>query len=417
MVALADAEATLAVFPGAQGFGTDTPAGRGGRILRVTNLNDSGPGSLRAAVAVAEARIVVFEVSGAIKLNKTITIRNPYITIAGQTAPAPGIMLKGAGLTIVTHDVLVQHLAIRVGDGSTGPAPDDRDGLQILAGPDWDTRRVVVDHLSISWAIDENQSSWGGPQDITISNSIISEALYNSLHSKGPHSMGTLIGDNSIRFSMIGNLLAHNHDRHPLIKGGATAAIINNVMYNGGAPWWMFINDDYNSGAALASVVGNVLIAGVNTPSTAKPFLVMRTAKSGTQVYLADNIAPVSQFLHYETSFNPQVTTAPLWPKGLTALGSASVVNSVLTKAGSRPAERDAVDKRIINDVKNRTGSRINSQRDVGGWPNYPMNTRTFTIPANPNGDDDGNGYTNIEEILHKMAAQVEGRHESRCPP
>src|SRR3989344_3574158 len=110
------AQANLPVFPGAQGFGTNTIAGRGGQIIKVTNLNDTGPGSLRAAVEASGPRIVVFEVSGTITLSRDVSIANPYITIAGQTAPSPGITLKNFGISPSTHDILIQHIRVRVGD-------------------------------------------------------------------------------------------------------------------------------------------------------------------------------------------------------------------------------------------------------------------------------------------------------------
>jgi hypothetical protein len=121
----------LPVFPGAEGFGTITRAGRGGRIIRVTNLSDRGQGSLREAIDAKGPRVIVFEVGGNINLKSHLKIRNPYVTVAGQTAPQPGITLTGASLSIKTHDVLIQHLRIRVGDRAIGPPPEDRDGIKI----------------------------------------------------------------------------------------------------------------------------------------------------------------------------------------------------------------------------------------------------------------------------------------------
>src|SRR5690606_28743397 len=121
----------LPVIPGAAGFGIDTPAGRGGTVHKVTNLNEPGAGSLGACVAAPGPRVCVFEVSGTIRLTKNLTIKNPHITIAGQTAPSPGIMLRGAGLWIVPSHVLVQHLRVRPGDDPSGPSPENRDALVI----------------------------------------------------------------------------------------------------------------------------------------------------------------------------------------------------------------------------------------------------------------------------------------------
>src|SRR5690606_31741653 len=132
------------------GFGVDTAAGRGGQVHRVTNLKDSGAGSLRACVNASGPRVCVFEVSGTIRMAGDLTIRNPKITIAGQTAPSPGIMLRGGGLHIATSDVLVQHLRVRPGDDPEGHTPENRDALKI-SNPELITN-IVVDHCSFSWA-------------------------------------------------------------------------------------------------------------------------------------------------------------------------------------------------------------------------------------------------------------------------
>src|SRR5690606_6707929 len=124
------------VLPGLTGFGITTPAGRGGEVLRVTNLNASGPGSLRAAIETPGPRVIVFEVSGTISLTKNLYVREPFVTIAGQTAPSPGITIRGAGLFVLTHDVLVQHLRIRPGDALDGPRMDNRDAVAIGSAQD-----------------------------------------------------------------------------------------------------------------------------------------------------------------------------------------------------------------------------------------------------------------------------------------
>lgn len=182
----------LAVYPGSEGFGTDTRAGRGGIILHVTNLNDSGAGSLRAALEHSSPRIVVFDVGGVIRLQRDIKITSPYITLAGQTAPGDGIMIRDFGLRIRTHDVLIQHVAIRVGDDgrSRDRSWDNLDCLQILGG-----YNIVIDHVSASWGIDENMSVWGSNiHDLTVSHCLIAEGLRDSVHPEGPHSKGLLVG-------------------------------------------------------------------------------------------------------------------------------------------------------------------------------------------------------------------------------
>src|SRR5690606_19006786 len=130
------AAGALPVIPGAAGYGVDTPAGRGGQVHRVTNLNASGAGSLKACVDASGPRVCVFEVSGTIRMDADLPIRNPYITIAGQTAPSPGVMLRGGAIWVQASDVLIQHLRVRAGDSSKGPAYGNRDALKIDAPSD-----------------------------------------------------------------------------------------------------------------------------------------------------------------------------------------------------------------------------------------------------------------------------------------
>lgn len=392
----------LKVFPGAEGFGTDTPAGRRGKLIKVTNLRDHGAGSLRSAIEAAGPRIIVFEVSGTINLSKNLILDNPFITVAGQTAPSPGILLKGAGVSIRTHDVLLQHLRIRVGDNPDGPPPVNRDALEIL-GPT--AFNVVIDHVSASWAIDENASTWFGPHDITINNSIFSEGLNVSLHPKGPHSKGILFGDGTRNISLIRNLLAHNVDRNPRAKGGVSLLAANNVMYNCDGTHFMSIGSA--SGPSLVTVLGNIFIEGPNSSKGTKAVKVEADSPEGTAVYFANN-SPSTSALDYSTPFDPRVPSPPVWFEHLTVHDNHSAKEWVLSNAGARPTDRDSVDMRIVNDVIMRTGRVINSQKQVGGWPNLRKSARRFPVPVQPNGDDDGDGYTNIEEILHLMASEVE---------
>jgi len=396
----------LSVFPGAQGFGTTTKAGRGGQILRVTNLNDSGVGSLRAALEATGPRTVVFEVSGTIPLSKHIYIRSPFITVAGQTAPSPGITLRNAGIQVEASDVLIQHLRIRVGDTTSIPVPDDRDAIAVL-GPN--AKNVVIDHNSFSWAVDENASTWySGVNYITFSNNIISEGLNNSL--KGtPHSKGLLMGDFSKNIAVIGNLLAHNAERQPLVKGDVSVLIVNNVAYNVGFHVDTEILDQTETGSkpSIVSSVGNVYIKGPNSRDSYKGMLTYGTV-AGVKVYQTDNIAIGGTVFVNQMPYNPIVTTPPIWTTPLTPLPGSTVEAAVYAHAGARPKDRDTVDTRIINETKARTGRIIDSQSQVGGWPSLAQNQRAFVVPINPNSDTDGDGYTNLEEVLHQMASALQ---------
>ncbi|HEX5006578.1 MAG TPA: pectate lyase, partial [Hyphomonadaceae bacterium] len=233
-------------FPGALGWAAKTSGGRDGEIIRVTTLNAEGPGSLRAAVEAKGPRIVVFEVGGVIDLGaKTLAVREPFLTIAGQTAPSPGITLIRGGMDLATHDVVVQHIRVRPGTagGSYRKGPDF-DSISTQGG----AYNVIVDHCSLTWGTDENLSASGnrftGPtvedwrkgasHDITFSNNIIAESLAVATHAKGEHSKGSLIHDNATNILIVGNLYAHNMERNPLFKGGVHGAVVNNLIYNPG---------------------------------------------------------------------------------------------------------------------------------------------------------------------------------------
>jgi hypothetical protein len=219
--------------------------------------------------------------------------------------------------------------------------------------------------------------------------------------------MGILLGDHAHNVTFVGNLLAHNRDRNPRVKGDVTAAIVNNVFYNGAAGNLSEVGCVYTSpGTVSLSYVGNLWIAGPNAYPTAKAINILSETPSGSKIYFSDNKAP--GVVHSSTPF--EVSTPPIWHESLVAMPSSKVEASVAANAGARPTDRDAVDKRIVNELLSRSGGIINTPGQVGGWPNLKVNTRPFNAPVNPNADDNGDGYTNVENFLHKMAAEVEGR-------
>ena len=243
-----DATAAVPAFPGAEGFGTATPGGRGGRVCTVTNLNNAGPGSLRSCVDMAGPRYVVFRTGGTIVLETRLNVTNPFITIAGQTAPGGGITLRMdpvsptdlGTMDVLTHDVVIRYLRFRPGNGTTGKDSDDA-----LAIVNPGVSNVVVDHCSFSWAVDENVNTYDGTTDITISNSIIAEGLNNSGHPRGAHSKGLLAGGvGAHNVSIHHNLFVSNVDRNPQVSGVSVADVRNNVVYN------------YGTGSGVSSTVG-----------------------------------------------------------------------------------------------------------------------------------------------------------------
>lgn len=396
----ADTAGTRA-FPGAQGWAAETPGGRGGALLRVTTLDAEGPGSFAEAVNTSGPRIVVFEVGGVIDLGvRTLRITEPFLTIAGQTAPAPGVTLIRGGIDIATHDVVVRHLRVRPGDAGR----PKRSGVDFDAISTVGARDVIVDHCSLTWATDEGLSASGprfaeGATDIegfraatsrriTFSNNLIAEGLADSTHAKGEHSKGTLVHDHVQDILIVGNLYAHNHERNPLFKGGVRGQVLNNLIYNPGAraahynliaeEW---IGHDYQTGAM--ALRGNVLRAG---PSTGELAMFMIGGSGDIDLYADDNLAvdrlgnPLPAQGRYTTA-PVQVRLpprAPTLPPGVTLLRSSQVQDAVIADAGARPWDRDPIDRRIVADVIEGRGAIIDSQDQVGGYPQPAPTRRAF---------------------------------------
>ncbi|MEM8531205.1 MAG: PA14 domain-containing protein [Chloroflexota bacterium] len=434
----------LPAFPGAEGFGTQTTHGRGGQVIAVTNLNNDGPGSLREAIDTPGPRIIVFRTGGCIQLDEALVIQEPYVMIAGQTAPGGGICLKGSGLSIATHDVVVRFVRSRPGDGP-GEDPENRDALQIapfLSNNEVrESYNVVVDHVSASWGIDETVSVYGSldpasdikATDITIQWSVIAEGLDDSLHPKGSHSKGVLIGGGAQNISLHHNIIAHNAERHPLFKTGTTGDLVNNVIYNG--PWGIsLVNEDATQiNPSGLNLIGNTMIEGPD--STDKTYGLNLDGNYLTEpaaFFVQGNKSPQRQDdgqgewdfvrtvdLDIDTyRANSPVLQAPpvtTWP-------ADEARETVLDAAGATLPQRDAVDTRIIDDVRNGTGRIIDSPEDVGGYPSYPAGTAPVDSdadgmpdsweeehdlnaddPSDGTADRDGDGYTNVEEYLNSL--------------
>ena len=292
----------LAIFPGAEGYGTKTYAGSGRNlatpctaIYRVTNLNDSGSGSLRDCIDGSGPRTCIFEVGGLIWATKELRVTNPYLTIAGQTAPSPGVVIRGSGISVEASDVLVQHIRFRVGDDPRASCcssnscsaqqapfctqdPGSRDGARIWARSG-DVRRVVFDHVSISWALDEGVSivpDQGDIEEVTFSNSIIGSGLDESIHPQASnpndlgHSKAVLTSGNREvkKLSFHKNLLAHNADRNIRISTPITMEYVNNVIYDwgrGGAAGRTMELTNSDSAKHIIDIVGNLYVPGLDT--------------------------------------------------------------------------------------------------------------------------------------------------------
>lgn len=378
-------------FPRAVGFGGNTWAGTDGAVVRVTNLEGEGPGSLRAAIETPGKRLVVFDVGGVIDLKqKGLDILEPSVTVAGQTAPAPGITIIRGGMTVRTHDVLIQHLRIRPGDCELPKKSGwEVDGLSTAGG---EARNIVIDHCSLTWATDENLSVSGprleGPKAtshrVTFSNCIVAEALHNATHAEGGHSKGSLIHDYCQEIALIGNLYAHNEDRNPYFKAFTTGVVVNNVIYNPGSyaiemgfwpPEWK--GSGIEPEAGRISVVGNVFRHGANT----RKGLPLVTRTGG--VYLEDNLAfdTAGASVPLTDSAVTILAERPVWPGGLKPLPAAEVEADILKNAGARPWDRDEIDARILREFQQRKGRIIDSQEEVGGYPRHAPTHRVLAVP------------------------------------
>ncbi|MBM0108002.1 hypothetical protein JM946_25000 [Steroidobacter sp. S1-65] len=416
------------VLPGAIGHGITTPAGRGGTVHRVTNLNASGAGSLKACVDARGPRVCVFEVSGTIRLDDDLTLRNRYITIAGQTAPSPGITLRGAGLLVKTSDVLVQHIRVRPGDDAGGEPPGNRDALKIEAPATAPISNIVIDHCTFTWSVDEVASAWQYWNNISLINNIFAEPLHDSIHPEGKHGYGVLLGPVDGNATLAGNLFANMQSRLPMTAATRTV-IVNNLIYN----WGNTAVDLQSRGDVTQnSVVGNVFVRGPDTASNNPPIGLRAdasTLRNGAKVFLADNAGAGSTSDAWSLAGsiygslplpNFRANSPLAWPAGMTTLPTSDNVvrDHVLRYAGARPADRDSADRRIIEQTRNGTGRIINCvasngtarcNRNAGGWPVLAQNRRAVNLPANPN-TVTASGYTNLELWLHRQAAQVEGR-------
>ena len=379
------------------------------KVIKVTNLNKSGEGSLAWAVDQSGPRIVVFEVGGIIDMDgSTLKIRNPYLFVAGQTAPAPGITLIRGGISLGGHDVIMQHINVRPGDRGLAPKSGwEEDGLSTIAA-----YNVVIDHCSFTWATDENLSA-SGPRhegadktsrNITFSNCIIAECLHESTHSKVIHSMGTLVHDYCRNIAIVGNLYAHNNQRHPLMKPNAAAYLANNLIYN---PKSQAMHASWPLGEyegrldsmrqANLTAIGNVMIPGRDT----KKDIYMIFGKM--IVYSKDNMicrnVDDSKGNKTERIISPEseeIKVPFINADRYKVISSEKVAASVLKNAGSRPKTRDAIDQRIVNDVKSGGGKVLNSQDEVGGYPTHEPAGKPLSVPEK-----------NIEKWLENLSRRL----------
>jgi pectate lyase len=438
-------------FPGAEGYGSVTRGGQGGKVIAVTTLNDSGPGSLREACTAAGPRIVVFRVSGTITLASTLKISQPYITVAGQTAPGDGICLRKYPLSIDASEVIIRYIRVRLGDET---------GVDADAVSSRYQKNIILDHVSASWSIDETLSIYHC-ENVTVHWCLVSESLYNSNHVKGAHGFGGIWGSNYGSYHH--NLLAHHSSRNPrLASGCGYTDYRNNVLYNWGYQS-CYGAEAHQQGDrrnppiefSTINVVANYYKPGPATrPGDTACRIVSPSSRSGAddfgKWYVTDNVVYGSAAVtanNWDGGVQPQggsTNTAGLkldepWASmPINQQTAEEAYRSVLDRVGASLPKRDIVDTRIIGEVRSgnatyegatykgrapdgpTTCGIIDSQTDVGGWPELK------SLPALPDSDGDGmpdewesryrldandaadgpkdgdgDGYTNVEEYLN----------------
>jgi len=432
----------LPAFPEAEGFGAFTPGGRGGQVLFVTTLEDYNPaagespiaGSLRQALTTKGPRLVLFRVSGTIFLKATLAVTQPYLTLAGQTAPGDGVCVARSLFRVDTHDVIIRHVRFRLGD----QAEQESGTFQIGRG----SQNVIVDHCSMSWSTDEN-CTINGPdvRNITIQWCVIAESLNRSFHPKGEHGHGSLLRSDGGGFTIHHCIYAHNNSRNPRPGGyddspGLLLDFRNNVVYNWGA------NSGY-SGLERTRInyVGNYFKPGPSTGEGVRGYA-FSARTPHTQMFFADNFfynSPIKSRENWrmirkwgewkgeikETNLVPQPFPAP--PVATEAPEVA--FEKVLSQAGVVLPKRDPVDARIVQSIRSGGGQIIDSQKEVGGWPELkstetPKDSDNDGMPDeweirfgfnSTDGTDgardlDDDGYSNLEEFLYASNPKTSDR-------
>ncbi|MEL6339701.1 MAG: hypothetical protein AAFP04_11620 [Myxococcota bacterium] len=426
------------------GFGSDTAScglrrqnGQDARVVKVTNLNDSGPGSLRHAVENTKGpRTVVFQVSGAIKLDREINVEEPYLTIAGQTAPWPGISLYHAGLIVRTREVCIQHVRIRVGDRKANNqryaknSGGEIDALSIrnsrgLSRLD----NVIIDNVSLSWSSDEVFSfDRENISNVTIRDTLMGEPLNDNLHESGVHGYCALLASRAGLewVAFVGNVMAHCIRRSPRVDEGSVV-VVNNLSYNPGV---YAIQLFANPGATelKTSIVGNWMsyprdnalrwagdVSGNRGVVKALVQHYSEDKSRSVRVHLRQNetdgdMPEILDEDSFDESPKLAVVTdaAETWHNSIYAMHVVEAKGHVLRNVGAYPAFRDEVDQRLVADIREQRGTYIDSQDDVGGYPELSTQERWLAAPTDLDGDDDGDGIINVIEWLQRYTDEVE---------
>lgn len=409
----------------------------GAIIIHVTNLADSGPGSLREAISHASPRVIVFDVAGVIELKDDLLISKPFVTIAGQTAPSPGIELRGARLRIGAGDVVIQHLSLRPRISDDPEIASNRDAITVTACGSCESvmRDIRIENVSASWASDEIIGLWGKDLSrVTVRSSLLAEALDKAGHKKGSHSMGLLIGGGVEAVEVVGNLFAHNRNRNPVVGSGASAYVANNFVYDPGHSS-VHVYGDRTRLVTRASLIGNVTVAGPSTRSRMTAVQIPgpdRKPSPEPIIFSRDNffcpVGAISDLCPREGGLSWTGLTVNL-AKGVVSGDRMPVVPAtwqripprdvwafVKAHAGSRPAERSPTDRRILAEIAARSGRIIDNPDEIGGYPSLSKTLRPAVVPTEPFAHVPGRDITRLEAWLCLKHRALGGAATQECP-
>jgi len=373
----------------------------GSRIMRVTSLADSGPGTLRAALGAKGPRVVVFDVAGYIELASDLPIENGEVTIAGQTAPGSGVILRGGSLKIHASDVMVEHIAVYAGSSTDPKRAENRDGITIYGRGSrkaW-IGNIVLRNVSVGWGVDENIGINGLVDGVRIEESLIAEGLKHGGHPKGLHSMNLLVGSSVKTLLILGNVFATSNQRSPRLTQGNIVEFLNNFVYGFGKKATHIDSNQQMAGAARIDVIGNVYRRTADSGCRRPTVQISKTffdSQPPSQVYLADNaeIPPVlancSPPERADAQVAKRLSAAPLGKISSWQLTSAdSLYPGILDRVGSHPADRNPIDARILKGIRDGTARLIDSENEVGGWPAIEAVLERAVLPLDHDRIDD----------------------------
>jgi hypothetical protein len=404
----------------------DTSGGvvEGTRITHVTSLADAGAGTLREALGVAGPRVIVFDVAGYIDLQSDLTIENGQVTIAGQTAPGPGVVLRGGTVNIRASDIVVEHVAIYAGSSANPERAANRDGINIYGRPSrkmW-VKNVVLRNLSVGWGVDENIGINGLVDGVKIERSLIAEALMRGGHPKGEHSMNLLLGNPVKTVLILGNVFAASNQRSPRLTQGNIVEFLNNLVYGFGRKASHIDSSKSMAGAARIDVIGNLYGRTPDSRCNQRLVQISETffkSEPPSKVHVADNTEMLREVdgcqpANADDSRIAQrlspipLAIVPSWH----LVPSESIYPGILDLVGSHPARRNPIDARILNGIRDGTIRLVDNEQQIGGWPPItPVSVRS-KLPLAGTEITDDEDLAILSRWLCERSAQAVGSDE-----